>query len=221
MKDRIIRAAVIGLCSVNASVAFAGPTQTLSDGSVKIAEGVYQRTEPDGTIIRMAYGDAGARYERELLQRSATQPTDEEMFKKSVLAELREDYGTWDQEELPTNERAFFQLVKDIVISHLASEAEAGDDIIQIAREVLKADLAFPYLLAISGSVREAARRTRAPRNTLGRKIERTLTLVLEELKHACRHEGGSKGSGGLAAVREYFSKLYSSTNEEGERDEY
>jgi len=67
LKDRIIRAAVIGLCSVSASVAFAGPAQTLSDGSVKIAEGVYQRTEPDGTIIRMAYGDAGARYERELL----------------------------------------------------------------------------------------------------------------------------------------------------------
>lgn len=48
-------------------LAFAGAPKPSPDGSTQIAEGVFQRTEADGTIVRAAYGAAGAAYDRQVI----------------------------------------------------------------------------------------------------------------------------------------------------------
>jgi hypothetical protein len=43
----------------------ANDLSTRNDGFTKIAEGVYEKIDADGNITRMAYGDAGADFDRE------------------------------------------------------------------------------------------------------------------------------------------------------------
>ena len=96
MNTQTLYLATLCLSYIAASGVMAREPALSSDGTVKIAQGVYQRTEPDGSVTRMAYGAAGAQYDRnELKGRIAKLNSDAAIGagpgdKEKTLAQLQE-----------------------------------------------------------------------------------------------------------------------------------
>lgn len=67
MKTNIAICAIVASFVASSAMA-SGPIDLESGGWVQLAEGVYQREEPDGTITRMGFDAGGASYDRHVLE---------------------------------------------------------------------------------------------------------------------------------------------------------